>query len=100
MSEANQPTPEVPQAPVISMPLTAEQRMRLARGILDRTCIEVNAGYLLVMFLPGTDLMLRSFRGLDTPLECVAASKEVTALLAAHIKTLTGEEPKALHNEN
>lgn len=74
-------------------------RLKLARSILDKTVDETGAGYLLIMFLPGTDTMLRSFKGLDTPEECVAAVAEVAGMMQAHADTLKpGATPPAKHN--
>lgn len=68
--------------------LPTEQRLKLARSILDRTCIECGAGYVLLMFVPGSDQVLRAFRGLDTPQECIAAAAEVAGMLKLHIDAL------------
>lgn len=73
-------------------------RLKMARGILDQTVDAVGAGYILIMFKPGTDMMLRSFKGLDTPEECVAAAAEVAGMMQRHAATLKPGAPKALHN--
>lgn len=74
-------------------------RLKLARSILDKTCIETGSGYVLLMFVPGTDTMLRSFRGLDTKEECVAAVGEVAGMLKPHVDQLEAKAPKPLHND-
>ena len=88
---------ETPAAPAIQ--LDTEMRLKLARSILDKTCIETGAGYVLLLFVPGTDMMLRSFRGLDTPAECVAATREVAMLLKPHVQALLAQQPKPLMND-
>lgn len=84
---------------VDTVQLDTPTRLKLARSILDKTCIETGAGYVLVMFVPGTDIMLRAFRGLDTPEECIAAAAEVAGMLKPHVDQLTGKAPKPLHND-
>lgn len=78
--------------------LDTPTRLKLARGILDQTCVETGAGYVLIMFVPGTDLVLRSYRGLDTPEECTAAIVELGGMLKAHAERLT-QSAKQLHND-
>lgn len=103
MSEANQP----PSATGIDeqrhvdgvVQLDTETRLKLARSILDRTCTETGAGFVLVMFVPGTDIMLRAYRGLDTPEECVAAVAEVAGMLKPRVDQLTGKTAQPLHND-
>lgn len=83
--------------------LSVPERLKLARGILDRTCTENGAGYVLLMFIPGTDMVLRSFRGLDTPEECAAAVQEVATLLGQHagqLKAQATNGAKPLHNDS
>lgn len=80
------------------VPLDTPTRLKLARDILEHTCRETGAGFVLVMFVPGTDLVMRSFRGLDTPQECVSASREVVNLLTNHAAQLAAKvQPK--HND-
>lgn len=104
MSEANQP-PEsqtgIDEVRHLSAPIELDTitRLKLARSILDKTCIETGAGFVLIMFVPGTDTVLRAFRGLDTPEECIAAASEVVAMLRPHVDQLTGKAPKPLHND-
>lgn len=78
--------------------LDTPTRLKLARSIVDRTCTETGAGFVLIMFVPGTDLVLRAFRSLDTPEECIAAAAEVAGMLKPHVDQLTGKAPKPLHN--
>ena len=57
---------------------------------------------MLIMFVPGTDTVLRSFRGLDTPEECIAAIKDTAQLLTTHANNLAekaAKQQKELHNE-
>lgn len=76
--------------------LDTPAKLRLARGILEKTCETTGAGFLLFMFVPGTDLVMRSFRGLDSPEECVAMAKEVSAILRQHLISLeTDKQNKA-----
>lgn len=79
-------------------PLDDVTRLKMARGILDQTVDAVGAGYILIMFKPGTDMMLRSFKGLDTPEECVVAAAEVAGMMQRHAQSLKPGAPKALHN--
>jgi hypothetical protein len=72
-------------------------RLKLARGILDQTADATGAGYILIMLVPGTDLVLRSFKGLDSPEECVAAAAEVAGMLQQHVNKLKSGQ-KELHN--
>lgn len=83
----------------IGQPLDTVTRLKLVRNIVDRTCIETGAGYLLIMFVPGSDMMLRSFRGLDSPEECIAAAAEVAGMLRPHVERLTGAAPKPKMND-
>lgn len=81
------------------IPLDTVTRLKLARSIVDRTCTETGAGFVLIMFVPGTDTVLRAFRGLDTPDECIAVTAEVAGMLKPHMDQLTGKTPKPLHND-
>lgn len=104
MPDETQSSTGAPGSPILILKdaekaLSPIERLKLARGILEKTCDGVGAGYLLIMFLPGTDLMLRSFKGLDTPEECVAAAAEVAGMLKPHVDRLTGKTPTPIGNE-
>lgn len=102
-NESAQTAPLVPPAaaatPMPGMKLDTPTRLKLARGIIDRTCQETGAGYLLIMFVPGTDLVLRSFKGLDSPEECAATVAEVAGLLQPHVDAMKAGAPKPKHND-
>lgn len=103
MPEGNQPASEtgIEEHRHVAAPIQLDTvtRLKLARSILDRTCIETGAGFVLIMFVPGTDMVLRAFRGLDSPEECIAATAEVAGMLKPHVDQLTGKSPKPLHND-
>ena len=69
--------------------LDIHTRMTLARRLLDTTAVESGAGYLLVMWVPGSDKIYRSHHGVDTPQEAVALLRDVTDLMKARINDLT-----------
>ena len=102
MENESQPTPRAPAEP-FGVTLDTPTRLKLARAILDKTCIETGAGYLLIMFVPGSDLVLRSYKGLDTAAECQAAVNEVVALLRPVAQRMAAQQqsnaPKPLHND-
>ena len=74
--------------------LDTPAKLRLARNVLEKTCEATGAGFLLFMFVPGTDTVMRSFRGLDTPDECIAMAKEVVALMRQEAFRLDALKPK------
>lgn len=76
--------------PVDKLPVA--ERLKLARGIIDKTCTESGAGYLLLMFVPGSDMVMRSFHGIDSRDECRAVSNEVIMLMAKHAETFPKPE--------
>lgn len=77
-----------PHTMAATQALDTPTRLKLARKIVDDTCHVTGAGYLLIMFVPGSDLVMRSHYGLDTPEECQACVNEVAGLLGAHAGTL------------
>lgn len=79
-------------------PLDNITRLKMARGILDQTVDAVGAGYLLVMFVPGSDVVLRSFKGLDTAEECAAMVAEVGGMMNQKIGQLKAGTPAPKHN--
>lgn len=90
------------ERPAGAVQLDTATRLKLARGIMERTCMETGAGFVLMMFVPGTDLVLRSFRGLDTSDEALAAAREIVTLLGNHAAELAKQQStgvKPLHNE-
>jgi hypothetical protein len=68
--------------------LDTPTHLKLVRHIFDETIRDCNAGYLLVIFIPGTDTVLRSFHGVDTPQECVALSRDVVTMMTEHANNL------------
>lgn len=81
---------------IASLPkLDAVQRLKLARGILDETCTAVGAGYLLVMFVPGSDNVMRSIHGIDTKEEAQALLNDVVAFVSQHAQKIQPPQPPA-----
>jgi hypothetical protein len=68
------------------------ERLRAAREEIDRTCRMTGAGYLLVMFVPSTDMVMRSFAGIDSVEEAKALANEVIILMARHGQNLIEKE--------
>lgn len=81
-------------------PIDAISRLKSARAILDRTVDVTGAGYLLIMFVPGTDIVMRSFKGLDSKSECIAAAAEVAGMMQNQIELFKAAETPDAPNGN
>lgn len=90
---------EQPRILLDTKPLDAHEKMKLARGILDRTACESGAGFVLIMWVPGSDQIYRAYRGVDSVEECILLSGDVAGLLAKRAEELKANQPKPLHND-
>jgi hypothetical protein len=91
--------PQTPQS-IAAEPLIPVITLKLARAKFEKTLASVGAGHLLFVFLPGSDMMLRSFHGLDTSEECIAMAREVATLMRQEVARIeSAKPPKGKTNE-